>query len=208
MFRSVVYRIIKNRRSARRYFAKDICNNVLQRILDAARWAPSAHNAQSWRFILIKDHNVKRKLAEAMANEWDKDLRRDGVATENRKRLLKASIKQFTQPAILIVACLTMNGMDKYPDKRRQEAEYAMAIQSVAAAIQNILLAAHAEGLGACWFCAPLFCPEVVKETLGIPQDAEPQALITLGYPAEKPEAPSRKPLESIVYEDRWGCSG
>ncbi len=192
----------------RRYLSTEVSNSVLQRVLDAARWAPSAHNAQPWRFIVVKHLNVKRRLAEAMASEWNKDLHKDGTLPEECERLIKASIKRFTNPPILIVACLTMNGMDKYPDERRQEAEYVMAIQSVAVAIQNILLAAHAEGLGTCWFCAPLFCPEVVRETLGIPKDIRPQVLITLGYPAERPKAPPRKPLESLVYQNRWGCSG
>ena len=146
----------------RRYLSTEVSNSVLQRVLDAARWAPSAHNAQPWRFIVVKHLNVKRRLAEAMASEWNKDLHKDGTLPEECERLIKASIKRFTNPPILIVACLTMNGMDKYPDERRQEAEYVMAIQSVAAAIQNILLAAHAEGLGTCWFCAPLFCPEEI----------------------------------------------
>lgn len=199
---SIILRTIQDRRSVRRYLLKEVSNNVLQRVLDAARWAPSAHNAQPWRFIVIKDPNVKRRLAEAMASEWNKDLRKDGILPEDRERLIKASIKQFTDPPILIVVCLTMDDMDKYSDKERQEAEYVMAVQSVAAAIQNMLLTAHAEGLGTCWFCAPLFCPELVRETLGIPKDIRPQALITLGYPAERPKTPPRKPLESIVYQN------
>lgn len=205
---SIIFRTIRDRRSMRRYLSTEVSNSVLQRVLDAARWAPSAHNAQPWRFIVVKHLNVKRRLVEAMASEWNKDLHKDGTLPEECERLIKASIKRFTNPPILIVACLTMNGMDKYPDERRQEAEYVIAIQSVAAAIQNILLAAHAEGLGTCWFCAPLFCPEVVRETLGIPKDIRPQVLITLGYPAERPKAPPRKPLESLVYQNRWGCSG
>jgi F420 biosynthesis protein FbiB-like protein len=141
-----------------------------------------------------------------MTGEWNKDLQKDGTSPEDRERFIKASIKRFTDPPILFVVCLTMDNMDKYSDEKRQDAEYAMAVQSVAAAIQNVLLAAHAEGLGACWFGAPLFCPQVVRETLGIPKDIRPQALITLGYPAERPKAPPRKPLESIVYQDHWGA--
>jgi F420 biosynthesis protein FbiB-like protein len=202
---SIIFRTIRDRRSVRKYRLKEVSNSVLQRVLDAARWAPSAHNAQPWRFIVVKHPNVKRRLAEAMAGEWNKDLRKDGILSEDRERFIKASIRQFTDPPILIVACLTMDDMDKYPDKERQEAEYVMAVQSVAAAIQNMLLTAHAEGLGACWFCAPLFCPGVVRKTLGIPKDIRPQALITLGYPAGRPKAPPRKPIESIVYQNHWG---
>lgn len=201
----VIFRTIRDRRSVRRYLLKEVSNTALRRVLDAARWVPSAHNAQPWRFILIKDPNLKRRLAKAMAGEWNRDLRKDGILREERERLIKGSIKQFTDPPILIVVCLTMNNTDKCPDKERQEAEYVMAVQSVAAAIQNMLLIAHAEGLGACWFCAPLFCPEVVRETLGIPKDISPQTLITLGYPAERPTAPPRKPLEDVVHQNHWG---
>jgi F420 biosynthesis protein FbiB-like protein len=78
-----------------------------------------------------------------------------------------------------------MADMDRYPDEKRSRNEYLMAVQSTAMAVQNLLLAAHAEGLGACWMCAPLFCPDVVSAELDLPADWQPQALITLGYPAE-----------------------
>ena len=74
-----------------------------------------------------------------------------------------------------------MADMDQYPDDRRQQAERVMAVQSVALAAQNLLLAAHAEGLGACWMCAPLFCPDVVRDALALPEDWEAQALIHAG---------------------------
>jgi len=95
--------------------------------------------------------------------------------------------------------------MDKYSDIRRQEYEHIMAVQSLAAAIQNMLLMAHSEGLGACWFCAPLFCQDVVRKVLRIPDDVEPMALITLGYPSERPKSPFRKPIEEIAYKNYWG---
>jgi len=171
-------------------------------------WAPSAHNAQPWRFIVITNAEVKKRLSEAMADEWDKDLREDGLPPEERDRLTEASIKQFARSPILIIACLTMEEMDTYPDERRRKAEHVMAVQSVAAAVQNLLLAAYAEGLGTCWFCAPLFCPERVREVLGVPEDVKPQALITLGYPAEKPEAPPRKPLRNVLHLNHWGRGG
>lgn len=205
---STVWRALKNRRSVHDYLAKDISQSVIERVLEAATWAPSAHNAQPWRFIVIGDPKVRQRLAQAMADEWDKDLREDGLPREDRERLTKASIKQLAQSPILIIPCLTMRDMDTYPDARRQKAEYVMAVQSVAAAVQNLLLAAHAEGLGACWFCAPLFCPERVREVLGVPEDVDPQALVTLGYPSEKPDPPPRKPLKSVLYQNHWGCNG
>lgn len=203
-----IFKAIRDRRSVRKYFSKEVPESVLQKVLDAARWAPSAHNAQPWRFILIRDLNVKRRLAEAMAGEWSKNMLKDGFPPRERERLVKASVKQFTSAPIIFVVCLTMEDMHKYHDEKRRAAEYVMAVQSVAAAIQNMLLAAHAEGLGACWFCAPLFCPKVVRETLEIPDSFHPQALITMGYPAESPKTPGRKSLESIVYQTYGGVVG
>jgi coenzyme F420-0:L-glutamate ligase/coenzyme F420-1:gamma-L-glutamate ligase len=201
-----VFQVIKNRRSARRLSSEKVSWDVLRRVLDAGSWAPSAHNAQPWRFIVVMDNGLKKKLAEAMAEDWDKDLKEDRLIFEDRKHLTEASIKQFTSPPVEIVVCLAMEGMDAYPDEKRQKIEHTMAVQSVSASIQNLLLAASAEGLGACWFCAPLFCKETIRKVLGVPKNIEPQALITIGYPAEKPEAPQRKPLSEVVFKNYWGC--
>ncbi|MCP8315808.1 MAG: nitroreductase family protein [archaeon] len=97
-----------------------------------------------------------------------------------------------------------MKDMDKYKDDKRKNAEYLMAVQSVSAAIQNLLLATHAKGLGACWRCAPLFCMEAVREVLKIPNDFDPQALIEIGYPLEQPQMPPRKLLKSVICYNKW----
>ncbi|MEM2673990.1 MAG: nitroreductase family protein, partial [Candidatus Bathyarchaeia archaeon] len=76
------WNVIRGRRSIRVYLPKIISEEVLLGVVDAARWAPSAHNAQPWRFIIITDLNVKRGLAEAMASDWMRDLERDGVPSE------------------------------------------------------------------------------------------------------------------------------
>ena len=74
-----------------------------------------------------------------------------------------------------------------------------MAVQATATATENLLLLAEARGLGACWMCAPLFCPDVVRDTLGLPQDWQPQALITAGYPAAPPRRRDRRLLDEVV---------
>lgn len=88
--------------------------------------------------------------------------------------------------------------MDSYPDEKRQQAERTMAMQSVAAAGLQLLLAAHAEGLGGVWICAPLFAQETIQKTLNLPETWEPQAMFYIGYPEEKPEPRERKGIESI----------
>jgi coenzyme F420-0:L-glutamate ligase/coenzyme F420-1:gamma-L-glutamate ligase len=127
------------------------------------------------------------------------------VLNEERESLIGASAERFENAPIVIIACLTMENMDEYPDERRKKVEYVMAVQSVAAAIENMLLAAHGEGLGSCWFCAPLFCQGTVRKILRIPQHVDPQALITLGHPADRPNPPPRKTVGEVVMQDHWG---
>jgi F420 biosynthesis protein FbiB-like protein len=113
------------------------------------------------------------------------DLTADGLAPDLIEQDAGRSYQRLTNAPLLIVLCLTMADMDSYPDERRQRNEWIMAVQSVAMAGQNLLLAAHALGLGACWLCAPLFCPDTVRATLHLPADWQPQGIITAGYPAE-----------------------
>jgi len=196
---------IKKRRSIRKYSSRKVSIDILRQVLEAARWAPSAHNAQPWRFIVLIDASLKRELSEAMADVWVADMIKDGIPSETRESMSKASAERFTNAPVLIVACLTMKDMVKYADESRQKSERDLAVQSLGAAVQNMLLAAHANGLGACWFCAPIFCKETIRMILKIPDDVEPQALITLGYPVEKPTAPSKKLLENYSFLNCWG---
>lgn len=200
-----VFDAILTRRSIRKYRADRVPAKLVRKILEAATWAPSAHNAQPWRLVVLEDAEAKRKLAVATAEEYELDLKGNGVSAKKREEIVRLSIERFASAPVLITVCLTMRDMDCYPDEERQKAEYKMTVQSVAAAVQNILLAAHAEGLGACWFCAPLFCQDVVRRVLKIPNDVEPQALVTLGYPSEKPSPPPRKRIEEVAYENYWG---
>lgn len=171
---------------------------VLLRLLDAATWAPSAHNRQPWRFVVLESEASKRLLADTMAAQLAADLRADGVSEEAIAKDTGRSRQRLTGAGALVVVCLTMADMDTYPDERRQSFEHQMAVQGVAMAAQNLLLAAHAEGLGAVWMCAPLFCQAAVREALDLPPDYEPQGVIALGYPAEE-RTRSREPLETRV---------
>ena len=125
-------------------------------------------------------------------------MERDGAPPEAIAADTGRSYARITSAPVVIVVCVTMRDMDHYPDERRRKAEYLMATQSVAMAVQNLLLTAHARGLGACWMCAPLFAPDIVRDTLNLDADWEPQALITLGYPAEL-KTKTRAALELLV---------
>jgi coenzyme F420-0:L-glutamate ligase / coenzyme F420-1:gamma-L-glutamate ligase len=189
---------ISRRRSIRRYRAEPVPAELVEQLLTAASWAPSAHNRQPWRFVVMTGAETRHRLATAMGNRLRQDLTADNVPEAVIAKDVGRSYRRITQAPLLILLCLTMADMDSYPDARRQQNEWIMATQSTAMAGQNLLLAAHALGLGACWMCAPLFCPDVVARTLDLPPDWQPQALITAGYPAES-KTKERRPLSSSV---------
>jgi F420 biosynthesis protein FbiB-like protein len=190
--------IIENRRSVRRYLPQPVPDTLVERLLRAATWAPSAHNRQPWRFVVVKTPETRARLVELMAARWRDDLTADGLLEDEIARQVDRSRGRLSAAPALIVLCVTLTDMDQYPDTHRQSYERIMAIQGVAMAGQNLLLMAHAEGLGACWMCAPLFCPDVVRAALDLPEDYEAMGLITLGYPAET-RTKERHPLKTRV---------
>lgn len=189
---------LSTRRSIRRYTGAPVPPRLVEQMLTAATWAPSAHNRQPWRFAVIETAAVKQSLAAAMGRRLQADLQADGVSPEIIAADVSRSYQRITQAPLLILVCLSMADMDRYPDPARQRNEWIMAVQSVALAAQNLLLAAHALGLGTCWLCAPLFCPGAVRQTLHLPADWQPQALLTIGYPAES-KTKTREPLATRV---------
>lgn len=195
--------VVQGRRSVRRYRPQPIQQPVLEAVLEAARWAPSAHNRQPWRFAVVVDPAAKARLSLRMGEQWRTDLQGDGADPDFIERRVAISHARVTGAGALVIASVSMEDMDSYTDAQRNEAEWLMAVQSVALACQNLLLAAHAHGLGACWMCAPLFVPDLVRDVLELPAHWHPQALITLGYPAEGHGAADkpaeRKPLSDWV---------
>ena len=134
-----------------------------------------------------------------MAIDFERDLRRDGVSPEKIQAQIKRSKGRITSAPVVILLCLDMSEMDSYPDEKRQYAERMMAIQSVAAAGLQLLLAAHAGGLAGVWVCSPLFAQEPIQNTLNLSPIWEPQAMFFMGYPAESPQVRERKSVEDIA---------
>lgn len=194
-----MYGAVTSRRSVRSFRKVNVPDTLIRRVLNYGVWAPSAHNSQPWRFILIKDTFIRSSLIQEMSVLFEKDMRKDKYAPEEIERKLSRSKSILLKAPVLILVCLDTRGMQKYCDEERNSNEYFMAVQSVAAAIQNILLGAHFEGLGACWLCAPLFCKDLVVEKLNLPVTYVPQSFIVMGYPDEIPAAPERKILEDVL---------
>ncbi len=190
--------LIRERRSIRRYQDRPVPRSLVNALIEAARWAPSTHNRQPWRFIIVEPGPQRENMARQMAQRMVADLVADGWPRDEAEARGQRSIRRLTTAPVLILLVLNTEELDHYEDERRTRAGYLLGVQSVAVAAQNILLAAHHYGLGACWICAPLFAQDIIREVLGLPKTWDPQAFITVGYPAEHPLR-SRRPVEEIA---------
>lgn len=191
--------LIRGRRSVRKYTDRPVSRELIEQIIEAARWAPSPHGRQPWRFVVLTRQAVKAQLSEDMGETWQQNLRMDGQDEETVNIRLEKSRQRILNAPVIIVPCLYLADMDHYPDEKRQADETIMAIQSMGAAIQNMLLMAYDLGLDGGWMCAPLFCPEVVCSSLNLDKRLIPQALITVGYAAADPQRREHLPLNSLI---------
>jgi len=171
-----VYQAIGSRRSIRAFKRDTVPEKILNKILEAAWWAPSAGNLQAREFILVTDPELKRKLCNAaLGQSFIEEAPIDIVVCANERR----SAQRYGQ-----------RGKELY------------CIQDATASVQNILLAAHALGLGTCWVGA--FSEENVSEALNLPNGVKPIAIIPLGYPAEYPSATQRMRLKDLVHKNHY----
>lgn len=193
-----LHQFLRSRRSIRRFKPDPVPDSVIENILTTATFAPSAHNRQPWRFCVVTDVSVKQKLADAMAIEFKHDLEQDQLPPTEIQKRTKRSRERVTAAPVLVILCLDMSEMDVYPDKKRKQAEFRMAMQSVANAGMQLMLAAHAEGLGSVWVCSPLFVQETIQSVLNLPKTWEPQAMFFVGYPDVIPDVRERKMLDEI----------
>ncbi len=166
------YEVVRKRSSIRKYQDRPVEEGKLQRILEAARLAPSAANRQPWHFIVVKDPKVKEKLKAAYGREW------------------------FYTAPVIVCAC----GDPSAAWVRADGVSYLDV--DVAIAMEHLILAAAAEGLGTCWIGA--FDEQAAKRALGVPEHIKVVAMTPLGYPAEEKGEKRRKSLEEIVHYDRW----
>jgi coenzyme F420-0:L-glutamate ligase/coenzyme F420-1:gamma-L-glutamate ligase len=191
--------LLRGRRSVRKYQIQPVARDLLEQMLEAARWAPSPHGRQPWRFVVLTRMEPKIQLAERMGETWRHNLQMDGQDEAVVNTRLEKSRQRILNAPAIIIPCLYLEDMDRYPDEKRQADETIMAIQSLGAAIQNMLLMAYDLGLDTGWMCAPLFCPEIVCETLDLDRRLIPHALITVGYAAADPQRRERLPLDRLI---------
>lgn len=166
---------IRNRRSIRSYHAKPVETAKLERVLEAARWAPSAGNLQSVEYIVVKNPGTRELLSKAALGQ-----------------------EQITEAPVSIVVCCNFSKISHYGQRGKE----LYSLQESGACVQNLMLEAHALGLGTCWIGA--FDESKVREILKVRDNARPVAIITLGYPAEKPRS-GRKDAGHAVFWEGYG---
>ena len=173
---------IRRRRSIRGLDGPPLADAELTTLVSLALTAPAPHHTRPWRFVDVTPGR-REALAAAMGDVWRADLDRDGVPPAQRDRALARSQRQIVEAPTLLLGCLVPDGLRRYADERRWRAEWGLAQHSFGAALQNILLAAAARGLGAYWISAPLYAQDAVRTALTLAADWEPQAFIALGRP-------------------------
>jgi F420 biosynthesis protein FbiB-like protein len=144
---------------------------------------------------VIDTDDTKAALARGMGERWRADLAGDGVAGDRAAELVQASYTKITSAPALVLACLTWDGLDRYPDEDRQRAEWGMALLSLGAAVENLMLSAADAGLASCWVAAPIFCPEAARDALALPTEWLPHALVLVGHPDPAYVARERPPV-------------
>ena len=198
-----LFQTLYTTRSLRRFEDTPVSDAVLFQILDAAIRAPCGQNAQDWRFIIVRDPTVKRRLAHWSRIRWARyqpefaarPERMDTLPRTERLSLRSVAhlVEHFERVPVLIVVCGLANRHSR-PDG------------STYPAVQNMLLAARALGLGGCIFNLALGDSAELMQTLSIPESNEIRCLVPLGYPADRPGPVQRKPLREVVHAERFGA--
>jgi nitroreductase len=196
---------IKERRSIRRFTEETVDESDLLEILDAARWAPNAGHQQLWQLVVIKNKEIIQKMVRAVTAQYDFLSEKLGLTNELTGN--KSNAVLFGGAPVTIAVF-----MKPYESKTNevlkqlgcteleiQRLRGQSDLQSVAAAIQNLLLAAHAKGYGTCWMCAPLLASREIEKILAIKEPWQLKALIPIGKPLIKPHSSTRKELEEIT---------
>lgn len=197
-------------RSIRRFRMDPIPDDVLCGVLEAATWAPSGSNSQNFRFLVVRNPERRRRVGEIYRRGFETFYPPGRLAAEtdpSRRRMMAGATYLAehigTEPPVLVLFCR---------DDPSQAASISPSAMrpwtrgsSVYPAVQNLLLAARAYGLGGCLTTVHLLHEEELKATLGIPAEIDTYALVPLGYPRDKFGPLRRRPVEELTFAETWG---
>lgn len=194
-----LHTFLRTRRSIRRFKPDPVPDEAVSRLIATATYAPSAHNLQPWRFVVVGQignppHETRQRLAHALTSAMRADMTAESVPESKIEARVARSTKRINEAPVVILLC-----RDAAAVREHKPQDTIMAIQSVANAATYLLLAAHAEGLGGNWICWPLYAQEETRRALDLPETWEPQAMIFIGRADETPDNKELKSLEEVT---------
>ncbi|MFD0271653.1 coenzyme F420-0:L-glutamate ligase [Streptomyces sp. NPDC127106] len=189
---------VTQRRTVRAFTAEPVDPAAVRRAVAAAVTAPAPHHTTPWRFVLLETETARRELLDAMRDAWIEDLRRDGKTEESIAQRIRRGDVLRNAP-YLAVPCMVMDGAHAYGHARRDAAEREMFIVATGAGVQNFLVALAGERLGSAWVSSTMFCRDVVRKVLDLPEDWDPMGAVAIGHPAQPPRERVARAPEHFV---------
>lgn len=186
------------RRTVREFTDDPVDPGAVRRAVAAALTAPAPHHTTPWRFVLLESAESRTRLLDAMRDAWIADLRRDGRSEASIARRVRRGDVLRNAP-YLAVPCLVMDGSHDYPDARRAAAEREMFVVATGAGVQNFLVALAGERLGSAWVSSTMFCRDVVREVLSLPEEWDPMGAVAIGRAAGAPRERGERVPDAFV---------
>ncbi|WP_179956776.1 coenzyme F420-0:L-glutamate ligase [Amycolatopsis anabasis] len=187
------------RRSVREFSGEPVDPEAVRRSIGAALTAPAPHHTHPVRFVWLRTPGLRKSLLDAMREAWRADLEGDPFTPEQVEKRLNRGNILFDAPEV-VLPFLVPDGAHTYPDARRNACEHTMFTVAGGAAVQGLLVALAAEGLGSCWIGSTIFAADVVREVLDLEPNWAPLGAVAIGYPARAPgPRPPREPGEGLV---------
>ncbi|MFD6891607.1 coenzyme F420-0:L-glutamate ligase [Streptomyces sp. NPDC059957] len=189
---------VTQRRTVRAFTSEPVDPGAVRRAVAAAVTAPAPHHTTPWRFVLLESAGARLELLDAMRDAWIEDLRRDGKSEESiAKRVRRGDVLRGAP--YLVVPCLVTDGAHDYGHARRDAAEREMFVVAMGAGVQNFLVTLAGERLGSAWVSSTMFCRDVVRKVLGLPEDWDPMGAVAVGHAAVAPAERAGRAAEEFI---------
>jgi coenzyme F420-0:L-glutamate ligase/coenzyme F420-1:gamma-L-glutamate ligase len=186
------------RRSVRRFGQEPVDPAVVEAAVGEALTAPAPHHTRPVRFAWVRVHDVRIRLLDAMRDTWRADLLADGLPSDAIDRRVDRGQILYDAPE-LVIPFMVPDGAHAYPDAKRTAAENTMFTVAAGAAVQALLVALAARGIGSCWIGSTIFAAELVRQQLDLPPDWAPLGAIAIGHPEEPPEPREPAPTDGLL---------